>query len=81
MNMTNMELYERMKTEIQVGKSYKNRDGVVMDVVEKLSDNHFHVTNKDGVYNHGEYGNGYIVNKIGGFGNCPNHRDLTEVVS
>lgn len=76
-----MEWYERMKTEIQVGKSYKNRNGLVMDVVEKLSDNDFHVTNKDGVYNHGDYGNGYVVNRIGGFGNYPNHRDLIEVVS
>lgn len=76
-----MEWYERMKTEIQVGKSYKNRDGLVMDVVEKLSDNDYHVTNKDGAYNHGDYGNGYIVNKIGGFGNYPNNRDLIEVVS
>ena len=76
-----MEWHERMKTEIQVGKSYKNRDGLIMDVVEKITDNDFHVTNKDGVYNHGDYGNGYIVNKIGGFGSYPNHRDLIEVVS
>ena len=70
-----------MKVEIQVGKSYKNRDGLIMDVIEKKTENHFHVTNKDGAYNHGEYGNGYIVNKFGGFGNYPNQRDIIEVVS
>lgn len=30
-----MEWYERMKTKIEVGKKYKNREGVVMTVVEE----------------------------------------------
>lgn len=76
-----MEWYERMKTEIQVGKSYKNRDGLIMDVVERKTDNDFLVTNKNGFYDHGEYGNGYVVNKFGGFGSYPNRRDLIEEVT
>ena len=71
---------ERMKTQIQVGKSYKNRNGFVMNVIEKLTDNDYLVTNKEGVYDHGDFGNGYIVTKFGGFGNCPNQRDLIEIV-
>lgn len=76
-----MEINERMKTEIQVGESYKNRDGVIMDVVEKLTDNDYAVTNKDGAYNYGEYGNGYVVTKFGGFGICHNHMDLIELIN
>jgi hypothetical protein len=73
--------YERMKTKIEVGKSYQNRSGVIMDVVEMIDENNYHVTNKNGVYNAGEYGNGYIVTKFGGFGNYPNPRDLVDVAS
>lgn len=71
---------ERMSTQIVVGKSYKNRDGVIMDIVEKITENDYLVTNKDGAYNDREFGNGYIVTKYGGFGSYPNHRDLINPI-
>lgn len=30
-----MEWHERMKTKIEVGKKYKNRDGVIMTVIDE----------------------------------------------
>lgn len=69
---------ERLNYSIQVGEKYLNRIGVEMDVVKKVKDK-FLVTNKDGVYNAMDYGNGYFVSCNGGFGNTPNHMDLIKI--
>ena len=76
-----MKWCERMKIEIKVDKSYLNRDGIIMDVIEKLTDNDYHVTNKHGIYSYPKYVNGYIVTKFGGFGDYPNHRDLIKIIN
>ena len=77
-----MEWHERMNHPIEVGKTYKNREGIAMTVVDKITENEFHVINKEGLYHYTDggidYGNGYIVNKFGGFGGYPNHLDLIE---
>jgi hypothetical protein len=71
---------ERMKTKIEIGKSYLNREGIIMDVIKQVDYNSFLVTNKNGNYNYDDYGNGYIVTMFGGFGNTPNYRDLINMV-
>lgn len=77
-----MEWHERMKTELIVGKTYINREGVEMKVIEKLPTSEFHVQNDKGLYHFVDfydYGNGYIVNLNGSFGEYPNPRDLVEM--
>lgn len=74
--MSELTSAERLNTQIKVGETYLNRGGVPMDVIQQLNETEFHITNKDGVYNAGEYGNGYVVSINGSFGNTPNPRDL-----
>ena len=83
-----MEWYERMKTKIEVGKvrNTKNRDGVVMSVVEghPIESNYrerFWVIYETPNRHYPEYTDGYVVNDFGGFGTYPNKRGLVEVVS
>jgi hypothetical protein len=71
-----------MKIELKVGETYINREGVEMKVMEKLPTNEFIVQNDKGIYcvkDFYDYGNGYIVNLSGGFGEYPNHRDLIKI--
>ena len=77
-----MEWHERMKTELIVGETYINREGVEMKVIVKLPTNEFLVQNDKGVYHvkdFYDYGNGYIVNPNGSFGEYPNPRDLIKI--
>ncbi len=73
-----------MKTKIEVGKKYKNRDGVVMSVVEEypIESNYrerfWVVDETKNRYYYPEYTDGYAVNDFGGFGTYPNQRDLVE---
>jgi hypothetical protein len=73
---------ERMKTKIEVGKTYENRNGAKWRVVSELKDEQFEThklpppkgfvdisTTKE-----------LVVNKYGGFGNYPNHFDLVKLV-
>ena len=82
-----MEWCERMKTKIEVGKKYKNRDGVVMIVIEEhpIESNYrerfWVIDETKNSYYYPGYTNGYAVNDFGGFGTYPNKRDLVEVVS
>ena len=84
---TAKEWHERMKTKIEVGKKYKNREGIVMSVVEEhpIESNYrerFWVVDKTkNHYYYPKYTDGYAVNDFGGFGTYPNQRDLVEVVS
>jgi Xaa-Pro aminopeptidase len=75
-----MESYETNNIPIEVGMTYKNREGVEMTVIEKITENEYHVVNKEGLYHykHGgvDYGNGYIVTKFGCFVTYPNPFDL-----
>jgi hypothetical protein len=76
-NFDMMPWNERMKTEIQIGKYYKNRNDITVKVIGKVDDK-FHVMNEGGTYDHSEYGNGYLVDRFGGFGNYPNPYDLIK---
>ena len=82
-----MEWYERMKTKIELGKKYKNRDGVIMTVVKEhpidsgYRERFWVVDETKNRYYYPEYTDGYMVNDFGGFGIYPNVRDLVEVVS
>lgn len=81
-----MEWFERMKTKIEVGKKYKNREGVVMSVIEEYPTElnyreRFHAVDETkNRYYYPEYTDGYAVNDFGGFGNYPNSRDLVSAL-
>ncbi len=65
----------------KAGSFYKNRQGEVEQFTcstKENFENMYHVINENGAYDLGDYGNGYIVNSVGGFGNCPNMRDLVK---
>ena len=70
---------ERLKTRIQVGEKYLNREGIEMHVIEKIEGS-FAVTNPEGVYRTEGYSDGYFVRPNGGFGNTPNYRDLVQKI-
>lgn len=82
-----MEWHERMKTKIEVGKKYKNRDGVIMTVIdEKPIESNYRerfwvVDETKNRYYYPEYTDGYAVNDFGGFGYYPSSRDLVEKIS
>ena len=76
-----------MKTKIEVGKKYRNRQGVIMTVIEEkpielnYRERFVVVDETKERYYYPEYVDGYVVNDFGGFGSYPNNRDLIEVVS
>ena len=82
-----MEWNERMKSKIEVGKKYKNRNGIIMTVVKEYPvelnyrERFWVVDETKNCYYYPEYTDGYAVNDFGGFGIYPNQRDLVEVVS
>ena len=72
-----MKWHERMKTKIEIGKKYKTRDGLIVEVVDYQTNNieiKYVVKDLSGK----SWLKEYMVTEFGGFGIYPNHYDLVK---
>ena len=73
---------ERMKTKIEDGKTYENRNGAKWRVGTELKDEHFEIHKLSPPKGFVDISTTkqLVVNKYGGFGNYPNQFDLVKLV-
>ena len=73
---------ERMKTKIEVGRTYNNRNGAKWKVVSKLNNTNFEVHKLPPPKGFTDISirKQLVVNELGGFGDYPNHFDLVKVL-